>query len=878
MLARAFREDPALPAIAGDLHEDYVAELRRGGARRARWWYRWEVTKLVLGRMWFVVVSELRGEANMTGSARASALRHDMVAALRTMRRSPAVYLLLAVVIGLGVGATTAVYSVVSPLLLRPLPFAHAEELVWIENTGEGGSLSSITSRSSNLRDFRRSASSFDGLTGYMAFFEQSSYTLDVGGTPEQMSGVGVAHDFLEVLGVQPVHGRGFTAEEGVWGGPRAILLSHGYWRRRFAEDASVIGSAVQINGEPHTVVGVLPAWFDFSSVFTPTVPVDILLPFPVGDETDRWGNTMFFIGRLRPGVTVAVAQQELDRLIMSLQEEQPNRWGLGARVMPLRAHVAGPFRPALLLLSLAAAAVMLIVCVNVANILLARSPGRGREIAVRKALGATRGRIVRQLLAESLVMAAAGGAIGIGLAILVTRFISGATGMAIPLLDRVRVDGWALAFAVIAATGAGLLAGLVPALQVAEGGESDTLRATSRGASGHRAAHRLRETLVVAELALACALLVAGGLMLRSFQAVLAVDLGFDPENAVAWKLNPSAAFESFDEMTSFYTSVTERVRALRGVEGVGLNDALPLGKNRSWVVRIAGEAGAADEPGVGIFPHMIDAGYLDAMRIRLVDGRNISPRDTDDTPLVVLINETAAATLFPGERAVGRRIVTSGGDDEREIVGVVADVKHVTPERGAGVQVYFPMAQMWDFGTMDLVVRSRLPAASLASAVSAALAEIDPQMPTRDYWTLEQTLDRSVSARRFTLQILAGFGAVALLLAALGVYGVLAQSVSERTREIGIRMALGASAGSVRRALVARTLLLAVTGIGLGLLIALAGSRLIAAMLYGVPAADPVTLSTIAAVLLGVALMSGLLPALRASRTDALAIMRGD
>lgn len=447
---------------------------------------------------------------------------------------------------------------------------------------------------------------------------------------------------------------------------------------------------------------------------------------------------------------------------------------------------------------------------------------------------------------------------------------------MAIPLLDRVAVNGMALAFALLAAAIAGLLAGLVPALQVAEGAESDTLRATSRGASGHRSGRRLRESLVVAELALACALLVAGGLMLRSFQAVLAVDLGFEPGHAVAWKLNPSRDFRSFSEMEGFYTSVTDRVRTLPGVEAVGLNDALPLGKNRNWGYRLPGVPD--EDGGFGLFfPHMIDAGYLEAMGIGVIEGRNLTPNDTDDTSPVILINASAAAAIFPGESAIGRHIRTGGGENEWEIVGVVEDVRHVTPESGSGLQIYFPMAQMWDFGTMDLVVRSRLPAPTVASAVSAALAEIDPAMPTRDYWTLEATLDRSLSARRFTLQILAGFGAAALLLAALGVYGVLAQSVSERTREIGIRMALGASASTVRRAVVGRTLLLAVAGVTLGTLIALAGSRLIAALLYGVPASDPVTLATIAAMLLAVAMLSGAIPAIRASRTNALHIMRG-
>jgi predicted permease len=634
----------------------------------------------------------------------------------------------------------------------------------------------------------------------------------------------------------------------------------------------------VPINGEPFEIVGVLPPTFDFTSIFTPTVRVDFLVPFPVGVETDRWGNTMFLIGRLRPGQSVASAQADLDRVIGVLESEQPERWGLGARVMPLQAHVAGPLTPALMLLSLAGAAVMLIVCVNVANILLARSPGRGREVAVRKALGATRLSIVRQLLSESVMLSLAGGIVGVALAVVVTRFVAGMTGMSIPLLDRVAVDGWALLFGFSAAAAAGLVAGVAPAVRVAEGHESDTLRAASRGASGDRSGRRLREGLVVAELALACALLVAGGLLLRSFRAVTEVDLGFEPANAVAWQLNPGRSFDSMAEENVFYAGLTSRIRDLQGVEAAGLIDALPLGKNRTWGYSVVG-APESEEPNPGIFPHIIDPGYLEAMRIPVVAGRNFTAHDSEGTPQVILINETAAARMFQDRDPIGGLVRSGGGSDEPwQVIGVVADIHHVTPETGSGLQIYFPMAQMWAYQTMDLVVRSRLPAPPIAPSVSAALAAIDPGMPAQDHWTLESVVDRSLSARRFTLQVLAGFGVIALLLAALGIYGVLAQSVAERTREIGIRMTLGATASSVRLAVVGRTLLLAAAGIGIGLVIALSASRLLDALLYGVPAADPATLATMATILLGVAVLSGLLPALRASRTDALNVLRGE
>jgi putative ABC transport system permease protein len=876
LLARVLRDDPAGLSILGDVHEDFTAIARRRGAAAARWWYRREVALLAAGRLWHGLLSSFREPGTMRQLFSRGGLAQDGASALRTIGRSPALFVLLALMIAIGVGATTTVYSVLRPLLLAPLPFEDPDALVWIGNEGERESLSTVTSRSGNLRDFRALSSSFEGLSGYDGFFDKSAYTLLGGGRPEQVLGVAVAHDFLDVLGVTPLLGRGFTVAEGQWGGPPAILLTHGFWRRRFAADPGVVGTTVVVNGAAREVVGVLPPSFDFSSVFSPTVRVDILLPFPVSDETDRKGNTMFFIGRLRPGVTPAAAQAELDRIMEGLLEAQPERWGLGARVEPLQAHIAGPFRPALLLLVGASAAVLLIVCFNVANVLLARSPARGREVAVRKALGATRGRIVRQLLLESLAFAIAGGLAGAGLAVLTSRFVSGMTGVNIPLLDRVTVDGTALAFAFGAAVLAGLFAGLAPALQVAEGRESDTLRAASRGASGHRAGHRLREALVVAELAVACALLVAGGLLLRSFQAVLEVDLGFESADAVAWQLQPSRHFASIDEISGFYAQLTDRARAVPGVESAGLIDALPLGRNRSWGFR---RVEAPNEPASWHmpFPHLIDAGYLETMKIPVVAGRGITRYDTSDGPRVLLINETGAAAAFPEGSAVGRRVI-SVGDEPWEIVGVVADVRHLRPESGPGTQLYFPIAQLWEYETLDLVVRSRLPAQTVAAAVSAALAELDPAMPTHDRWTLEATLDRSLSPRRFTLQILTAFAATALLLAALGIYGVLSQSVAERTREIGIRITLGASAGSVRTAVVGRTLLLAAVGTALGLGSALAGARMLESLLFGVPPTDPATLVTIAGTLLVVSALAGLLPALRASRTDALQVLRGD
>jgi predicted permease len=796
-------------------------------------------------------------------------LLQDASYALRSLRRSPGFSLFTALVIGLGIGAATAVFSVVKPLILAPLPFEDPEALVWIANDDEEGdqSLSMVTSRSGNLRDFRERTRSFAGLTGYNAFFGQQAYTFTGIGEPQRLVGAGVAQDFLDVLGVEPVHGRSFSVEEGLWGGPGATILSYGFWRSRFDADPGVVGRGITLNEQAYTVVGVLPPSFDFSSFFAPGVEVDFLLPFPVSAETDNWGNTMVILGRLRPGVTPEAAQAELDGILAGLQDEQPDRWGLGARLTPLQEKIAGPFLPTLLLLGAAAGTLLLIVCVNVSNLLLARSPGRAREVAVRKALGASRGRLVRQLVLEMVGIALVGSAVGGGLGWAATRLIANTTAIRIPLLDQMKMDGSAFLVGAGVALCTGILVSIFPALRVEEGGEASVLKSESRGSLGGRGGRRLRECLVVAQVALVCVLLVVGGLLARSFQAVLGVDLGYDPENAVAWQVNPTRAFRSLGEESEFYAILTDRVAQIPGIEEAGLIDALPLGRNRSWGFQVVGRPDE-DDGGLQLFPHIIDPGYLPAMRISIVEGRSLSKDDVEDSPLAILMNESGARQVFRGEEPLGRRIRLYSDNREWEVVGIVGDVRHLSPERGSGIQVYFPLSQMGEFATLDLVVRSHLPVGQVAAAVSPALRELDPSMSTREFWTLEGTVDSAVSARSFTLWILTSYGAAALLLAVLGIYGVIAQSVAERTPEIGIRVALGASGQEVVRSVLGRTVALAAAGGFAGALASIWAARLLGSLLFGVGANDPVTLVGAALVLALAAALAGLIPAVRAAR----------
>lgn len=870
-------DDPTVPSILGDLREDHAVEASRRGIRAAHRWYVREALLLSAGHLLRSPVRLLTRAAPMDRSL-LSALRQDVVYAARSLRRSPGFALFTAAVIGLGVGASTAVFSVLQPFILAPLPFADDGRLVWIANEAAPGetSLSLVTSRSGNLRDFRAMAESFEGITGYNAFFEQGSYTLTGDGPPERLVGVGVAHDFLQVLGVQPHLGRGFTPEEGLRDGPRAVILGHGLWVRRFGGAAGVVGRTITLEDEPFLVAGVLPPSFDFSSVFSPGVDVDLLLPFPVDDVSNNWGNTMFFIGRLRPGITVEAAQAEVTGILAALEEADPDRWGLWGHVTPLKEQIAAPVRPALALLAAAAALVLLIVCVNVTNLLLSRVPGRARELAVRKAFGASRGRLMRLLVLETMAMSLGAAAVGGALAWLAVRAVSNASGVAVPLVAGITLNGTSLLFATGLALATGLVVSVVPALQVSDGTEAAILRAGGRGAGSSRGARRLQETLVVAEMTLACVLLVVGGLLGRSLLRVMEVDLGFDPEQAVAWQLNPGGSFQDIDEMADFYMDLTRRVGELPGVLSVGLVDALPLGRERTWGARIPGE-GEERGPGHEVFPHMVDAGYLETMGIPVLAGRGFSRDDRRGTEPVVVLNESAARRIFGTGDPVGRTLFV-GGPGERTVVGVVADIRHSRPEVEAGNQLYFPLAQVGDFSTLDLVVRASAPLEEVTPRVAAALAEVDPTMPIDQSWTLQSTVDTALSPRRFTLAILGAYGAVALLLAGLGVYGVLAQSVAERRSEIGIRMALGATSGQVLRSVLGRTLLLAGLGIAAGTGLALATSRVLESMLFGVTAADPVTFGTMVVVLLLVATAAGGIPAWRAARTDGLRALQAE
>lgn len=803
-----------------------------------------------------------------------STVRDDVNYALRRIRREPSFAAFAVFIMALGVAAVTSVFSVMSPLMLRPLPFANQDRLVWIANTGNGG-MSAVTSRTSNLRDYRLYNKSFEAMTGFFAFFDYGSFNLVGDGAPERLVGAGVAQDFLPVLGVRPFLGRNFTDEESVWNGRKAAILTHGFWTRRFGADPKIVGKSITLNGDPTEVVGVLPQWFDFASTFAPASHVDFLQPFPIAPETDRWGNTLSMIGRLKPGVTVAAAQADLDRVNKQLREADPKRWGLNAAVSGLHDHIAGNFRTPLIVLAVAAALVLAVACGNLSNLLLVRAQQRAKEMSVRSALGATRRRLIVQLLTESLILAACGGVLGVVLAYGLTTWVAGTTAVSIPMLRTVSVDGFALGFTLLATLLTGLIVGIAPALQLSEGREWATLGEGSRGSSEGRRTGAVREVLVVGEVALAFLLLVGGGLLLRSFVGLLEVNLGFRPTGAVMWQLDAGRNFNSAESQLAYYENLVGRVRELPGVEAVGLTDTPPLGRNRGWGIQAKGVA-YRDGEYPTMFPRLVDAGYLQSMGIQLIDGRYLTADDRANTQKVVILNRTAAARLFPGQSAIGKTVLAAGGNNEWQVIGVVSDVRHQALDQDSGLEAYFPYTQLPGFGTMAMVVRSRVAPTALAASVQAALRSADPALPVSDYQLLESIVDRAVSPRRFILMILGGFAGTALLLAALGIYAVLSYSVSQRVREIGIRMALGESAGSVRRRVVSRTLVLAGAGVAIGAVVSLGASRLIRSMLYGIGPTDALSFVGTAVLLVLVSAIAGFLPARRASRTDPIVAMR--
>ncbi len=801
----------------------------------------------------------------------------DVKYAVRTLRRDYGFTIIAVSILALGIGANATVFSVVDALLLRPLPFQEPHQLVWIENgdPNSPGSTnpSDTASRVAVFRGWRDNSGLFIDMGAYSPFFTRGSYALTGDGEPELLMGVRVTDNLFRVLGVDPQAGRFFSRGETVTGGPPVVILSHRLWQRRYEGDPGVIGRTIELDDQATTVVGVTSAEFDFASVFAPGYGVDLFVPADL-DVMANWSNTLSVVGRLAPGASLAAAQVELDIINARLPEEQPElaNSSFAAFLSPLQTHVSKTVRSALWLLWGAVGMVLLIVCANLSNLMLVRSVSRRRELAVRAALGAGKMRLVRQLLTESIALAALGVVAGLGLALVALRAIVTSQAVVLPMLEQIRLDTTGVGLAAVITLAVALIIGTVPALQVSRRDPFAELSHSSRGAVGDRAQTWTRSALVVAEIAIACTLLVGAGLLMRSFGQILDVPLGFEPAQRASVKLGAGSRYDQPEALDQLQRQLVASVRSIPGIEGAAFTDSLPLDGNRTWGLWRS-ELEPTAENVKTTFVRLISDGYFHTMGISVLTGREFSADDGADTEPVIIINETAANTLWPGEDAVGG--MAGIFDGERRVIGVVSDVRHNRMDEDPGPEMYLPLPQMTSSNTSLVVVASGDPIA-LAGQIRGAVQEIDPQLPFTNFRPIAQLVDRAVSPRRFFMSMLGGFAGIALLLASLGIYGVISYSVGQRRAEIGVRLALGALPSRVLLEEVRRGLGMTLAGLAIGMVGALLVARLMASQLYGVGTTDAATYGVMTAVLLTVALVAGFLPARRAARTNPVTALR--
>ena len=784
----------------------------------------------------------------------------DLRYTLRALRKDRAFAAIAIVILALGIGANIAVFSVVNTILLRPLPFQNSEQLTWFTgNLGDGG-LSAITYNVGSYEEFRRHNQSFQEVTAFQPFWGSSAYNMTGHGEPQHVQAVMIADNFLKTLGVQPAIGREFVPAEFVKGGPHAVLLTHGFWMQHFASDPGVIGQSITLDNTAATIVGVLPASFDFPSVFWPGLQADIFTP-GIMDELRTWGNTVAMFGRLKPGISVEQAQAEANILMPQFRAAHPE-WFMeySVQMQSLKDFVSGKLRRSLFVLWGAVGLILLIVCVNLGNLLLARMASRSKEFAMRGALGATRGRLVRQLLAESLVLSTAGAILGVGLAYAVTTYLAHQGSIVLPLLNSVHVDGAALVWTLIITLAVGILFGLAPGYILSGANVQESLKLSGRGMSESRKHDRMRSLMVISEVALACVLLVGAGLLLRSFLRVLDVDLGFQPSYAAALTIAYDDGGKG-EKRGVILQEMLRQVKEIPGVEAAGIVDMLPLDRNRSWGMSAVGREYREGDSRAAIV-RIVTPGYLEAMGIRLVSGRDYSWKDSSNTDGVVIINETAARFHWPGIDPVGK-LADVNGNKKTQVIGVVSDVRVDSLEGGPGPEMYL-LTSTADPEGAELVVRTKLPPEVLTPTVRSTLRKLNPAQPATSFRPVQTLVDHAVSPRRFFVLLVALFAVLGLVLAALGIYGVISYSVTRQTQEIGIRMALGAMPGQVQRAVLARTLRLALVGIAIGGVASIAASRVIATLLFKTEPNDPTTFVAVLVVLVGVAAMAGYLPAL--------------
>ena len=803
-------------------------------------------------------------------------LRQDLRFTFRMLRRDSGFAVVAVLILALGIGANIAVFSVVNTILLRPLPFRDPQQLVRIVEKDPKAGESSKTYTADATQDFQQQNHSFQSVSGYFAFSGPDNFKLIGNGQPTPATGLLVADGFFQTLGVEPSLGRLFRPEELVQHAQPAALLSYPFWKRRLAGDRSIVGSTINLNNSSVTVIGVLPETFDFGAVFSPGTKVDLFVPYIMDDFRDD-GNDLALVARLKQGVTLAQAQSETDQLLPQLYFEHKHpEYGKGytGQLTGLKEYVSGKLRRSLIVLWCAVGLILLIVCVNLSNLLLARAAARSKEFAMRRALGAGRARLVRQLLTESLVLAGAGAVLGLGLAYAILSYLAHQGSIGLPLLAMVRVDATVLEWTLLIAIAAAVLFAAAPGLRMSSGNLQEVLKDSGQGLSEGRKHDRLRSTLVITEIALACVLLVGAGLLLRSFLRVLDIDLGFEASHAAAISVDYDDGGNAA-KRAAIWQEVTSRSLMIPGVESAGISDNLPMSRNRSWGIAAKGEQKKLDgQDFLPIFVYIVSPGYLKAMGMRLVEGRDLTWNDLANDRAVVILNQTVAHKLWPGQDPIGRTAVAGGTD--AEVIGVIADVRETGAEDNPGAQMYLPATKQWGPEGCYLVLRSKLPPTTLAASVMHTLRNMNPGQPATEFKPIQALVDHATSPRRFFVLLVGAFACLGLLLASLGIYGVISYSVTRQTQEIGIRMALGATQWWVQFDVIWKTLRLALIGVAVGIVASLLLARLIASLLFQTASSDPLTFVAMVAVLGAVALVAGYLPARRASKINPIVALR--
>jgi putative ABC transport system permease protein len=805
----------------------------------------------------------------------------DVRFGLRMLLRSRGVTFVAILALALGIGANTAIFSMVNAVLMRPLPYPAASELVWFWESQPH--LSEAPFSAADFLDFQAQNGSFS----HIAAVHRLSFNLTGLGPAERIPAMVASTSVFSLLGVQPVLGRAFLPADGTFGAPRVAVLTYGFWQSHFGGDRAVVGKTITLDNEPVPIVGILPASFrygnDIQLWVNPVNTVPEVFSARADWErklsTDRETHYLAILGRLKPGVLLSQAQSDISGIMDRIRQQHPEATGHAVQLIPFSELFTGPVRQTLLVLLGVVGLVLLIACANVANLLLARSVGRRREIAVRSALGAGRFRLVSQLLTESAILSLSGGALGLVLAAVLVHFLVAASPRDLPRVQEVSLDLRVLGFTLAVSLLTGLLFGLAPALAAGRQTLGEFLKEGGRGSTGGVAHNRLRNLLIVGEVALSLVLLVASGLLIRSFVEILQVNPGFDSDRMITMWMNfTSARYSENARSTQLLDDLLPRVAAIPGVEGVAISNDLPLEGDDTTTGIAAAEGHApferAQRPLVGV--HTVNPGYFRAMGIPLLRGRELAPSDVAKSHRVVVINQKVAEAIWPGQDPLGRHITISG-DKQCEVVGIVGNVLHNGLSEPAQFESYLAFSQN-PSSYVGLAIRSQGDQAAVFSAVRSIVAELDSELPVHDMRSMEQVVAETLSTRRLTLWLVAAFGALALVLSFVGIYGVMSYAVTERVHEIGVRTALGAQRRDIFRLFVASGMRLAAIGLVVGAAGALLATRAMTGLLFAVSAGDPLTYLAIAALLALAAFAACYVPARRALPVNPVAALRCD